>query len=78
MSKKKNEKSFEESFERLSEIVEKLEADETTLDDSLTLYEEALELSQFCVERLTQSQARLKELKKRADGIFEIVDSEIS
>lgn len=76
MSKKKSDSTFESAFERLSKIVEQLEGEETTLDESLTLYEEGVELSRFCVEKLTTAQKRLKELKKKSDGIFELVELE--
>jgi exodeoxyribonuclease VII small subunit len=76
MSKKKSDSTFESEFERLSKIVGQLESEETTLDESLALYEEGVELSRFCVEKLTTAQERLKELKKKSDGIFELVELE--
>lgn len=77
MSKKTIERTFEEAFQRLSEIVEQLESEKVTLDESLALYEESVELSQFCMKKLTTSQHKLKELKKRSDGVFELIDTNI-
>ncbi len=54
------EPEFEESFERLEEIVEKLdESDDLTLDESLELYEEGVELVERCRGRLETAEDRL-------------------
>lgn len=51
---------FESSFERLEEIVERLdESDDLTLDESLDLYEEGVELVERCRGRLEQAEERL-------------------
>lgn len=51
---------FEASFERLEEIVERLdESDDLTLDESLDLYEEGVELVERCRGRLEQAEDRL-------------------
>lgn len=77
MSKQKIERTFEEAFKRLSSIVESLESSETSLEVSLKLYEEGIELSKFCAEKIRAAQTRLKELKKKSDEIFELVDIEM-
>ncbi len=40
--------NFEESMERINEIVTKLEKNEVTLDESISLFEEGLKLIQTC------------------------------
>lgn len=76
MTKKKADITFEAAFERLAKIIDALESDSTSLDESLALYEEGVTVSEFCATKLAQTQQRLKELKERADGIFEVRDSD--
>lgn len=78
MNRKKKETTFEEAFRRLNEIVESLEAEETPLEDSLLLYEEGIELSRFCAEKLRAANGRLQELRKKSDGMFELIDRELA
>jgi len=75
MSKKKpTDQSFEASLKRLEEIVESLEEGDIPLDRSLELYEEGLELSRQCNEKLKATELRLKKLSKTVDGQFELED----
>lgn len=51
---------FESSFGRLEEIVDRLdESDDLTLDESLDLYEEGVELVERCRGRLESAEDRL-------------------
>ncbi len=74
MTTKKTIKTFESALKRLEEIVEALEEGETPLDDAMTLYEEGLELSRFCNEKLKATELRLKKLSKTIDGQLELTD----
>ena len=49
---KKNEKSFEDALQRLEEIAQLLENESTPLEDSIQLFEEGIELKDFCEEKL--------------------------
>ncbi len=60
--------SFEESIRRLEEIVRSLEQGETTLSDSLKLYEEGAALLSRCSEMLDNAEQRVVKLRKGADG----------
>ncbi len=71
---KKTEISFEESFQRLEKILEKLESDGCTLDETLKLYEEGLTLTKACNERLANAELRIKEINKSVKGDFQIKD----
>ena len=64
----KNTMSFEESIRRLEEIVRSLERGETTLTDSLKLYEEGAVLLSRCSEMLDDAEQRVMKLRKRSDG----------
>jgi exodeoxyribonuclease VII small subunit len=59
-----NEKSFEEGFNRLEEILEKMNSSAVSLDDSLKLYEEADKLINACNKRLNEAERKIEILIK--------------
>jgi exodeoxyribonuclease VII small subunit len=61
-------KTFEEAMNRLEQIVEQLEQEELSLEKSLEIFEEGMELSKFCYEKLNQAEQKLKKLIKKDDG----------
>jgi exodeoxyribonuclease VII small subunit len=63
--------TFEQSLNRLEDIVNRLERGDVPLEESLRLYEEGLDLSKACSERLAQAELTLKRLSKNAKGAFE-------
>jgi exodeoxyribonuclease VII small subunit len=63
-------KTFESSLARLTEIVEALESDGTSLADAMKLYEEGIALSQACRRELESAELRITELRTRAEGGF--------
>ncbi|KXL53053.1 exodeoxyribonuclease 7 small subunit [Anaerotignum neopropionicum] len=64
MAKKKL--NFEESIERLEQIVERLETEEISLDEAVAYYKEGLTLSAFCKEKLTVAEGEILLLRKEA------------
>ncbi len=68
--------TFEQSLKRLEDIVNRLERGDVPLEESLRLYEEGLELSKVCSERLAHAELTLKRLSKNAKGAFEELDDE--
>ena len=54
--------SFEQSMERLTHIVEKLEEGDLPLEQSLALFEEGVRLSRLAQERLDSAQQRIERL----------------
>ncbi len=58
------EKSFEEALKRLEEIVQKLEGGDLSLDESLSLFEEGINLSRFCTKKLAQAEKKVEKLLK--------------
>jgi exodeoxyribonuclease VII small subunit len=66
--------SFEKNLSRLEEIVHKLESDRLDLNASLGLFEEGIELLRQASEELNESEAKVKELIERADGVLELRD----
>ena len=61
------EMKFEDEMKMLQEIVAKLEDEDTSLDDSLQLYEEGLKLSKKLKERLKAFENRVEELARQND-----------
>ena len=78
MSKSPAKHTFESSMKRLETIVEKLEGGDATLEESLALYEEGIELSKTSMEKLSQAELKLKRITKNLDGSFELFDEQLS
>ncbi|MEK9886067.1 MAG: exodeoxyribonuclease VII small subunit [Pelagibacteraceae bacterium] len=62
---KKNEKSFESALKRLEEISELLEDENTPLEDSIKLFEEGVELKDFCEEKLKNAKLKIDKIVKK-------------
>ena len=61
-------KPFEESMTRLEEIVSILERGESTLDESLALFEEGTKLAAACSKQRDQAEQKILKLTKGPDG----------
>ena len=61
-------KPFEESMARLEEIVSILERGESTLDETLALFEEGTKLASACSKQLDQAEQKISKLTKGPDG----------
>ena len=69
MAKAKKEPDFEQSLSRLEEIVDKLESEELSLEESLNIFEEGVKLSEACAQRLDAAEKKVSLLlKDRASG----------
>lgn len=64
----KSEMTFESAMSRLEEIVRTLEDGKASLDSSLKLYEEGIELVRFCSSTLDRAEQKIKMVKKEPDG----------
>ncbi len=56
--------TYEEAISRLEEIVELLEKNEVSLDESMKLFEEGTKLTAFCSDKLKDAQQKITELTK--------------
>ncbi|MEX0928787.1 MAG: exodeoxyribonuclease VII small subunit [Balneolales bacterium] len=56
--------SFEEALLKLTAIVEQLESDEVTLENSITLFEEGMKLSRLCSSTLEDADLRIEQVNK--------------
>lgn len=64
-------KSYEEALVRLEEIVEALESGEHTLDDSMNLFKEGVELTEICNKKLSDYEKSITKLVEQTDGFIE-------
>jgi exodeoxyribonuclease VII small subunit len=60
---------------RLEEIVDSLEGGTAPLERSMKLYEEGVNLSKQCIDKLHESEIKLKRLSKDIEGNFELFDT---
>lgn len=67
MTKPQN-NEFEASFRKLETIVEKLEQEELSLDESLALFEEGVKLSRLCHDRLDKIEKKIETILADAKG----------
>ena len=56
--------SFEDSFQRLSEVAEQLEAGGLTLAEATDRFEEGMKMVQFCNQLLNDAELKITELKE--------------
>ncbi len=66
MKKVIQEKTFEDSFTRLEKILELLEGEDCTLEETIKLYEEGLSLTKVCYDKLNDAELRIKEINKNS------------
>jgi exodeoxyribonuclease VII small subunit len=72
MAKKEQEKKFEDAFEELEKVVERLESGELSLEDSLTAFEAGVGLVKFCNHKLTEVEKKIELLVKDKDGKLQL------
>jgi exodeoxyribonuclease VII small subunit len=63
---------FEEALKKLEKIVEDLEKGDLSLDEALKKYQEGIELSRLCAQRLEQAKKKIDVLVKNKKGEFEL------
>lgn len=57
--------SFEEALKKLESVVEQLESEEVSLEESIALYEEGMKLSQYCTDTLEQAKQRIEKVDQQ-------------
>jgi exodeoxyribonuclease VII small subunit len=60
--------TFETAFERLEQILAKMNMGKTPLDESIKMFEEADKLIRFCSGRLTSAEQKVEALIKGRNG----------
>lgn len=66
--------SFEQSINRLEEIVEALDGDELELARALELFQEGIEQLRLAGVELERVDAQVRRLVEQADGTFVLLD----
>ncbi len=69
-------RTFEGAMQRLEEIATELEEGELSLENSLKVYEEGVELTKFCSSKLVESEKKIKTLIKDGEQ-FNLSESEV-
>lgn len=64
MSEKKERISFEDALKELETVVEKLNREDVSLEDSVRLYEDGLKLSGICSDILEKATQKITEIEK--------------
>ncbi len=72
---KKND-NFELKLKKLEEIVEKLESEDTPLEDSLKLFEQGVEISKELNQKLLEIKGKIEMVKKDAEGKIKLEELE--
>lgn len=73
VAESKNLPSFEESLNKLETIVERLEMGDLSLEESLKLFEEGVQLSAACKQELDDAEGKVEMLVKQRDGSMKAV-----
>ncbi|MFU0833319.1 MAG: Exodeoxyribonuclease 7 small subunit [Oscillospiraceae bacterium] len=60
----KQKMTFEKAVARLEEIVAQMESGETTLEESLKLFEEGSALSSLCYRKLAEAEQKIREIEE--------------
>jgi len=61
-------KTFEQAMNQLEQIVQDLESGDMPLEKAIKKFEEGIELSRYCTEKLDESEKRITILMKDAAG----------
>jgi exodeoxyribonuclease VII small subunit len=60
--------TFEEAMKKLESIVETLGEGNLSLDDSLKMFEEGMELYKFCNKKLDEAEYKVEKLMEKEGG----------
>lgn len=60
--------SFEQALAALESIVQKLEAGQVSLEDSIEIYTRGTQLRQYCEAKLQDAEARIRKITTGPDG----------
>ena len=70
MSERKQDQSIKETFAQLDELLEKLEASDTSLEESFACYEAGMKLVKACSDKIDKVEKQMMILQggEEADG----------
>jgi exodeoxyribonuclease VII small subunit len=61
-------KTFEQSMKQLEQIVQELESGDLSLEKAIKKFEEGIQLSKFCSNKLEETEKRISILLKDTNG----------
>ncbi len=61
-------KTFELAMKQLEQIVQDLESGDMPLEKAIKTFEDGIQLSKFCSEKLDETEKRITILMQRSDG----------
>ena len=67
----RNKMTFEQNLNKLDKIKEELERADISLDDSINLFKESVELTKECIESLKDTEGKISVIKTELDKIIE-------
>jgi exodeoxyribonuclease VII small subunit len=70
--------NFEEQLTALESVVERLERGELSLEDSVRLFEEGINLSEACKKELEAAEGRIQLLVDKGSGGMRAVDLDLT
>ncbi|MFN3551077.1 MAG: exodeoxyribonuclease VII small subunit [Endomicrobiia bacterium] len=65
---KQNKKTFEQSLKRLEEIVLKLESGDVPLEETIALFQEGIQLVNFCNQKLEEVKHKVEIVIRNKNG----------
>ena len=68
----KKQADFEQSLERLEELVEQMESGELSLEDMIKHFEEGSRLVEICSKKLNEVELKIEKLVKKDGGLSEV------
>jgi len=74
MPNKETKQTFEHSLSRLEKIVTMIEQGEVSLEESLKLFEEGIQLSKECMDTLQRAELKIKKLTKDINGKLQLTN----
>ena len=77
MAKKKQKHNFEKDLSRLEDISELLENNDIGLEDSISLYEEGINLSKSCLTSLKNAELKITKLKNELTDLTSNINKDI-
>jgi len=68
MAVKKRELSFEEALKKLEEIASKMGEEGLSLEESLKMFQEGMEISTLCNKKLDEAEKQINIVMKNSEG----------
>lgn len=63
--------TFEKALEKLEQIVDNLESNELSLEKALAKFEEGMKLSQYCAQKLDETERKISIIMEKSNGDVE-------